>query len=500
MKKFIHYIFVLFLMFVASCSPELPARYADADVVPEIFPDYTGVTVPCNIAPLTFRIDNEADGYVTRLSSGDTELVVGGDEVVPSFEEWQGLVDVAKGGSIKVEVYAQNDGSWKRYAPFEIFVSPDEIDPYISYRLIPPSYVAYEKLTINQRNLTNYDEEVIYSNMLVSAEPQGQCINCHAYKNYKTDNMQFHVRQFKGGTIFIHNGEVKKVNLKTDSTISAGVYPAFNPKYDVVAYSVNTTGQVFHTAHSNKVEVQDTLSDIIVYNPVKEIVTHVACDPNDLEVFPTWSPDGKSLYYGIARVKCGDPVKSRVQQLIEGYKDIKYDIVRRSWDPETGAFGEPETVFAASSMGKSATFPRISPCGKYLLVALGEYGCFHIWHKDADLYVINLENGDYWPLEKANSPYPESYHAWSSNGRWVLFASRRLDGNYSRLFIAHINEDGTSDKAFALPQEHAGHYDFFDRSYNVPEFMVEPVKYTPQEFAEIVKGESMTVKYSSSIK
>ena len=89
MKKFIHYIFVLFLMLVASCSPELPAQYADVDTVPEIFPDYTGVTVPCNIAPLTFRIDNEADGYVTRLSAGDKEVVVGGDEVVPSFEEWQ---------------------------------------------------------------------------------------------------------------------------------------------------------------------------------------------------------------------------------------------------------------------------------------------------------------------------------------------------------------------------------------------------------------------------
>ena len=63
-----------------------------------------------------------------------------------------------------------------------------------------------------------------------------------------------------------------------------------------------------------------------------------------------------------------------------------------------------------------------------------------------------------------------------------------------------VNADGSSDKAFALPQEHTGHYEFFDRSYNVPEFMVEPVRFTPQEFAEIVKGESVNVKYEQNIK
>ena len=500
MRKLIRYILVLPLVLLASCSLELPVKYSEVDVIPEIFPEYTNVTIPCNIAPLVFRIDNEGDEFVTRFAAGGVEVVLGGDEVAPAPADWSALLEAAKGSSIGVEVYAEENGAWKRLTPFEIFVSENEIDPYISYRLIPPSYVAYEKLTINQRSLSDYEEDIIYSNMLVSAEPKGQCINCHAYKNYKTDNMQFHVRQYKGGTIFVHNGEVKKMNLKTDSTISAGVYPAFNPKYDVVAYSVNTTGQVFHTMHSNKVEVQDTLSDIIVYNPAKDIVTHVANDPNDLEVFPTWSPDGKSLYYGVAAVKCEDPVKNRVQQLIEGYKDIKYDIVRRFWNPETGEFGDAEMVFEASALGKSATFPRISPDGKYLLVALGEYGCFHIWHKDADLYVVSLETGDYWPLEKANSPYAESYHSWSSNGKWVLFASRSMDNNYSRLFIAHINEDGTSGKAFALPQKSAGFYEFFDRSFNVPEFMVEPVKFTPHEFAEVVKGESSNVKYEQNIK
>lgn len=492
--------YLLALILLVSCAPSVPEKSVAVDRLPGIYPQYADVTIPCNIAPLVFRVDEEGDAFVTRFSAAGKEVLVAGKDVAVSLREWQELLSVAGGGKIDVEVFVEGKNGWERYRPFVFHVSQDSIDSYISYRLIPPSYVAYENLSICQRNLSTFDEDVIYSNTLMPSEPDGQCINCHAYKNYRTDNMQFHARQYLGGTLFVHNGVVKKVNLKTDSTISAGVYPSFNPKYDVVAYSVNNTGQVFHTKSSNKVEVQDKASDVIVYNPVKEIVTHVANGVDDLEVFPCWSADGKTLYYCSAHMEHLDTSINREAEYVMRYKDVKYDILSRSWNPETGEFGAVDTLFAASVLGKSATFPRVSPCGRYMLFALAEYGCFHIWHKDADLYVLDLATKDFWPLDKANSPFPESYHAWSSTGKWILFASRRDDTNYSRLYIAHVNDDGTADKAFLLPQKSSEFYDFFDRSYNVPEFMVEPVKITPHEFAKAVKGESVIVKYVQNIK
>ncbi len=502
MKCFLRYIYVMVLFAIVACAgkaPRVPDDYDKVAETPAIYPDYTGVTIPCNIAPLTFRIEEAGSEFVTRMSAGDKVVVYGGAEVAPEKDDWEALMAQAVGDTVKVEVFVNEDGAWKGYEPFSIMVSGDYVDRYISYRLIPPSYVAYEKLTISQRDLTSYDETVIYNNKLVSSEPDGQCINCHAYKNYRTDNMQFHVRQHLGGTVFVHNGEVKKVNMKTDSTISAGVYPFFNPRYDVVAYSVNNTGQIFHTKDPNKVEVQDQASDVIIYDPEREIVTHVANDPDCLEVFPAWSPDGEMLYYCSAYFPKRSDVP-HVENLVRNYKDVKYDVLRRPWNPETGEFGAVDTVFAASALGKSATFPRVSPCGRYLLFALAEYGCFHIWHKDADLYVMELSTGEYWPLDAANSDFPESYHSWSSTGKWILFASRRDDTNYSRLYIAHMNDDGTSGKAFLLPQEESEYYDFFDRSYNVPEFMVEPVSITPHEFVEVVKGEAVNVKYSPAFR
>ena len=480
---------------VGSCTPSVPTKSIKVDELPAITPDYTNITIPLNIAPLTFTINESGDEFVTRLSSGTKEVLLAGKDVKPTVASWRELL--AGADEVKVEVFASNKGLWRAYAPFTFKVSPDSIDPYISYRLIPPSYVAYERLNISQRNISTYDEEIIYNNMLVGKEPEGQCINCHAYKNYRTDNMQFHVRQYKGGTVFVHNGKAFKVNMATDSTLSAGVYPAFNPVYDVVAYSVNKTGQIFHTKNSNKVEVQDVASDIILFNPKALTITHVANDTTKLEVFPWWSPDGRTLYYCSSHFPDRTGTKTAVEAEIKNYKDVKYSVLRRSWDPETGAFGAADTVFNAAAMGKSATFPRISPSGKYLLFAMAEYGCFHIWHNDADLYIMNLETGDYWPLAAANSPYAESYHSWSSNSRWIMFASRRDDTNYSRLYIAHVGDDGRAEKAFLLPQKTPDFYTFFDRSYNVPEFMVEPVKIEPQEFAEVVKRDPVNVKYIS---
>ena len=137
--------------------------------------------------------------------------------------------------AIELNTYVKTDNGWAKYRPIHWAVAEEPIDPYISYRIIAPSYVTYEELSIRQRELATFDEEMIYNNMLLSTGKDGQCINCHSYKNYKTDNMQFHARQHKGGTLLVTTDGVKKINLKTDSTISAGVYPAWHPTHNLIA-------------------------------------------------------------------------------------------------------------------------------------------------------------------------------------------------------------------------------------------------------------------------
>lgn len=485
-----------------SCSPTLPDAPVSSKKHPEIYPDYKNVTIPCNIAPLTFEIKEKgATSFLTRFTVGEKELLFSGRDVTPALDEWRELLSgFTTAGKIQVDTYFEKDGKWYKNNPFHINVSSDSIDRYLSYRLIPPSYVAYEKLDIMQRDLTSFDEEVIYCNMLLATEQKGQCINCHHYKNYKTDNMQFHARQYLGGTLFVHNGKMSKLDLKTDSTISAGVYPSFNPVYDVVAYSVNNTGQVFHTVDHNKVEVQDVASDLILYNPVKNTLSHISNGANDLEVFPCWSPDGRTLYYCSAHFEIKDTASTMTKEEILRYDEIKYDILSRRWNPETYEFSRPDTLFACSRLGKSATLPRVSPDGRRLLFALGEYGCFHVWHRDADIYMLDLPTGRVRPLEQSNSSDAESYPTWSSNGKWIMFSSRRDDGNYTRVYIAHVEPDGRTTKAFLLPQSTPAFYTLYDKSYNRPEFMIESVRFTPSQAAEVLSGEALKATYSENCK
>ena len=480
---------------MACQGAQVPTAFDQLNTQPDIYPDYVGVTVPVNMAPLHFQLKDKYDEVVTRLTAGDEQLVLGGQQVRPEQDDWQDLVDEAlKGDSISVEVFTRMGEKWQRHAPFGIYVSPDSIDPWLTYRLISPSYVTYEELTINQRCLESYEERVIYDNMLCSTELNGQCINCHYSQLGNPQRTQFHARQNMGGTMLNIDGKLRKVNLKTDSTLSAGVYPAWHPQLNIIAYSTNNTMQSFHTLDVDKIEVLDAQSDLILYDPETDEVGVIENDENEFETFPCWTPDGRWLYYSSAHFEYRDTA-DRDAECIMRYKEIKYNVYRKPFDPATRTFGPREMVFAADTLGLSATLPRISPDGRFLLLAVGEWGTFHIWHRDADLWIMDLKTGEIGPFQEVNSPSVESFHNWSTNGRWIVISSRRDDGNFTRPFFAHVDENGHATKPFELPTDDPNYHREFMKSYNVPEFMRGPVAVKPQDFADALKKPAVQAKY-----
>ena len=482
---------------LTACNSGIPANYRESASLPDIYPDYAGVTIPVNIAPLTFETDRPCEEMAARFTAGDQEMVCRGEKIQPDADDWQTLVSGAAGSSIQVEVFIQNDGQWTRYKPFNIDVSKDSIDPYISYRLISPSYVAYEELTISQRCLENYDESVVYDNMLCSKEQTGQCINCHNYQQYNPERMQFHARENLGGTVIAYDGQVRKVNMKNDSILSAGVYPSWHPWLKLIVYSTNKTHQAFHSVHPNKVEVFDTESDLIAYDVEKNEVWNIENAADEMEVFPFWAPDGKTLYYCSAHFEYNDSIDDKGIDILSRSAEIKYNLYKKSFEPETMTFGPRELVFDAAAMGKSATLPRVSPDGRFLMFTLAEFGVFHIWHRDADLWLIDLKTGESRLMSELNSPDTESYHSWSSNGKWVVFSSRRYDGQYTRPFIAHIDQNGKGTRPFELPCANPDYHRQSMKCYNIPEFMRGPVTISPQAFADVLRGEGEPVKYRS---
>lgn len=474
---------VLLALLMASCGishPDVPAQSTPIDTLPPLFPDYTEVTIPSNLAPINFMIDtDEVQQCVARLDYPGGSLTYGeGAKVIIDPEEWLEVMRQSQGHDITFTLYGRNtSGEWSQYPTFTVHVAEEPMDAYVSYRLIEPSYVAYENIDIMQREVSTFEESVILSNRSEQRGGDGRCINCHSYQNYHTDNMLMHLRGKGGGTLLVHNGQSQLLtDLKQDGMISNPVYPAWHPTLPLIAFSTNHTGQFFHTYDAAKIEVIDSESELVLYDVEANRMTRLPAPADEQETFPTWTPDGRQLYYCATHYVQQDTTIGRDGDQARHYQTMRYNLYVRDFDARQLTFSDRRLVLNLDSMGQSATLPRVSPDGSKLLYASGRYGCFHIWHADADIRLLDLQTGRIDSLQALNSPLADSYPTWSSNGRWILMASRRDDGNYSRIYVAYYDREGQAHKAFTLPQADPAHDHNLLKSYNRPEPMVERVR------------------------
>lgn len=467
---------LFFLILFTACTSSLPEGI-EVDSQPSIFPDYIEVTIPSNIAPLNFKLVNHKDDIRVLFTSNEEKLIVAGSKgkIDIPRKKWTTLLKKSVGSKINVTVYAKENAEWKIYAPFSFYVPHEPIDPYMAYRLIEPGYELWNQMGIYQRNLENYTQTPILENKMTG----NNCMNCHSFCMQNPNKMLFHMRATYPCTILVDGDKIEKLNTKTEQTLSNLVYPSWHPGGRFVAFSVNTTKQAFHMHDRNRVEVFDEASDVVVYDThTHEIVTTPPLFSEERwETFPTFSPDGKTLYFCSAEPR---PVTD--------FKEIKYSLCSITFDPEKRSFGSTvDTLYNAVQDGRSASFPRVSPDGDYLLYTLSGYGNFSIWHKDADLYLINLKEGHTRALHEVNSDDVESYHSWSSNSRWMVFSSRRIDGLYTRPYFAYMNKNGQVGKPFLLPQKDPDYYHCFMKSYNIPEFITGKVKKQSHAIAQKAK-------------
>ena len=489
------YRILLLLLLVTSCSkhPSLPTSFTEVNETPHIYPDYVDVVVPPNIAPLNFLVDDVED-VVAEFQVQNSKLNFGGSDnkVQIDEKEWHELLAEAKGKSLSVRVYTKKDGKWLAYKPFSIDVAEEDIDPYVSYRVLPPTFVGYDELSIRQRNLTSFEETTIYNNRQISHGLEGQCINCHSYQNYGTSNMMFHTRMQNPGTMIVSDGELIFVNLKTDGMISAAAYNSWHPHLPIIAFSTDHTMQSFHTRDITKVEVMESASDLVIYDVKKNRVQVVLNDSTEWELFPSWSPDGKYLYYCSAHYEYHQGYED-TDELLKNYKQLQYNLYRLSFDADSMAFGEPELIYDARSKNRSAVQPRVSQDGRYVLFAEGPWGLFHIWHTSADVQILDLQTGELLNTSVMNSQLPESYPSFSSNNRWIMLESRRDDGNYTRTYFSYFDKQGKVHKAFEVPAEDPEYFRLLLKSWSRPEFMKEPVRITPRQFSEKALTEPIKV-------
>jgi Tol biopolymer transport system component len=472
MKPYLLYL-PLFLCALAACGTEEVVPSETRDEWPVLFPDYTGVTVPASIAPLNFRVEagcEKIDVVIEGSRSGRIHLQRSRATTVIPPAQWRRLLAGNAGDNLNVRVSVKQSGRWIRYGSFPIHVSAHPVDYGLVYRLIPPGYEVYGKMGIYERSLSDFTQTALIENTLLP----GNCVNCHSFRMGDPAQMSLHIRGTYGSTAILSEGRTNLYNTKTDRTIGNCVYPYWHPSGQYIAYSVNETRQVFHEQKDKRVEVVDARSDIAVYHlATNELITCPQLGSADaFETFPAFSPDGRALYFCSAEAR---PIPNE-------YSQVRYNLCRIAFDPESGSFGqEVDTLVYAAAAGKSVSFPRPSYDGKYLMYALSDYGNFSIWHTEADLWLLDPATGESRALSEVNSADVESYHSWSSNSRWFVFSSRRMDGLYTRPYLASIDEAGRVGKPFLLPQEDPAYYESSLYSFNIPEFVTGPVRLNARE-------------------
>ncbi|MGN1221137.1 MAG: hypothetical protein ACI4TU_09365 [Candidatus Cryptobacteroides sp.] len=458
---------------LAAFIPALLSCSADAVLSgeqPPVWPDYKEVVVPVNIAPMNFGICADSDYSRMKVevldSAGTVVLKSAGKRTSFRLRRWRKILSFNAGGLLTFNIRMRGPAGWTSFAPFTMKVSRDSIDYGLTYRRILPGYQSFGYMAIYERSLSDFKERKLIDSRMLDAG----CVNCHSQNKADPSQYSLHVRGAHSATL-LSDGETEKyLDTKTDSTGGFFVYPYWHPSGKYVAYSVNTTRQSFYSSHEKKIEVYDEASDVIVYCVDTEEILRpmLLSSKSSFETQPAFSPDGRTLYF------CVSPGG----ELPRDIKKMKYSLCSVAFNPEDGTFASKvDTLLSSSLTGLSFSFPRPSYDGRYILLAAAEYGTFQIWHKEADLWMYDINDGTLIPAGGINSEDADSFHNWSTNSKWAVVASRRDDGLHTRLYIAHLEDDGTFGKAFLLPQRNPVRYyrELMD-SYNTPDFTSAPSK------------------------
>ena len=456
------------LLVAAGLTGLVPA--ARAMELPRLFPDYVGVTLPPIIAPLNFRIQEPGDSFRVELHStkGPSIVISRASPVIRiPPKAWSSLLHANPGQPLYWDISARTAASgWTRFARITNSIAREEIDSWLSYRLLKPVFNYYMYLGIYQRNLESFEQKLILKN----DKFDHGCLNCHTPLHRSPNTFALNIRGGAGKNpmMLVTSNHASRV----EKTMG---YLAWHPSGRLLAFSGNKFFLFFHTRGETR-DIYDANSDLGLYRVDSNTVVYPpaisASERN--ESWPAWSPDGRHLYFSSAAPLPRDQ-----------FRQVRYDLMRVSFDIDSNQWGEPERMISSAELGRSVCQPNLSPDGRFLLVTLCDNGNFPIYQSDSDLHVMDLATRRLRRLE-INSLEADTWHSWSSNSRWVTFSSKRIDGLFARPHLSYVDERGEFHKAFVLPQKDPAFYGFCLNTFNVPELMQGPVTIPERDLARAI--------------
>ncbi len=481
MRKTLYRIFSAVIAFtmLTSCYTELSTSLAGSEGPAIIYPDYKEVTIPANIAPLNYRYAMKGVRSATTTFTVDGRSVtIHGTEVEWNLRRWKAFLEGAEGKTIDVKASVKVDGqtiedSWS------IYVCDEPVDPYLTYRLIEPAFQMWDNVSIMERNVETFDETVI-SDYTVT---ENSCMNCHIHGQQRGDLSIFYIRGENGGAILNRDGKIRKLTLKTPGMLSATVYGDLHPSGRFGVFSTNIIIPGLHGMSRMRTEVYDTASDLTIadFDNNRMINLPHTARADRFETFPCFTADGESVIYCVADTL---PVPRDVDKLM-------YHLVQVPFDSSTGEMGtQVDTLWNANQRNSSVCYPKVSPDGRWVMFTTADYGTFPINHNESTLTLLDLKTGETNELSSIKGENSDTFHTWSSDSRWFVFASKRGDAQYSKAYFCHLDDEGNPTKPFILPQKSSRFYDTNFHSFNVPDLARESTGMNKRTTRAMYKAES----------
>jgi len=396
---------------------------------------------------------------------------------------WRAIQDHAGKGPVSIQIrgirHADLDAAVPHVIqasePVHFGVSEDPIDSYIVYRLVTPRFSVQKTPSMFVRDLRSF--EVV---PFLRAR-RHYCFNCHTFSSKSgTEGMlSIKARLVVGppqpsalGIVDLATGSTKKVSFPFSH--KGFTFTSWNPAGTRLAVSANqafrSVGPLIHETQ----ELQYTWSDIAVYDLDREDVVLLpgASSPDHTELYPSWTPDGKRVLF--SRAPAGASART-----------VQYDLF--VLDYADGKGGTPIPVPGASGNGRSNYYARFSPDGKWLSFCQADQGS--LIEPSSDLYFLpgHLQ-GPPHRLECNVEQAADSWHSWSSNSRWLLFASKRDDGIHARMYMTHIDHEGHASPAVRVPLQKPPL-----ASFNIPELLTDAPSIEERQLFEAVRAEAPLV-------
>ncbi|NPU85791.1 MAG: hypothetical protein HPY65_15045 [Syntrophaceae bacterium] len=402
----------------------------------------------------------------------------------PGRETWEAVKDHSKEKAATLTVTSLPDresGDVLSEHTVSIGTSRDPVGDSVFFRQIPlPFAVAsrsFEKTRWRLGDISSYGKPATVMTGI------SVCASCHAVStDGKRISMEYNYGDDNGAQFIT---EVRKDIVLTKKDIftwsdfprtgvippTRGLFGRMSPTGRYTAASVN---EISYAAVMDDLDYSQlffpTFGVLAVYDSGSGSIKLLpgASDYSYVQANPAWSPDEKYILF--CRAKAKNEVHANILKVTTVFEkrsihelnrlfNIRFDLYRVPFNGGGGGTAEP--LEGASGNGMSNYFPRYSPDGKWIVYTRSRSGI--MLQPDSELWIVPAGGGKARRM-RCNREIFNSWHSWSSSGRWLLFSSK-ANGPYTEIFVTHVDKDGNDTPPVLLSR-------FSDTGYaaNVPEF------------------------------